>query len=55
MQKVQHIIRLLYHNFMIFLSDDNEQKQDIKLFLHITYELDATTHFVKDLLAQHSE
>lgn len=49
-------MKLLYHNFMLYLTDDNESRADIKLFLHIIYEIDVAMHFLKDLFAKyHSE
>lgn len=51
MTKVQHILKLLYHNFMLYLNDDNEARADIKLYLHVCYEIDASVHYLKDLFA----
>ena len=32
--KMQHLLKMLYHNFMLDLTEEKETSYDIKLFLH---------------------
>lgn len=49
LKKVQHLIRLLYHDFTLFLSEQTQTSYNLKLFLHVVYEIDSSVHFLKDI------
>ena len=35
---------------MIMLHDQKEASADLKLFLHVIYEIDSSIHYLKDIL-----
>ena len=35
---------------MIILNDQKEASYDLKLFLHVIYEIDSSIHYLKDIL-----
>lgn len=40
----------MYHNFTLYLTEEKESSYDLKLFLHVIYEIDCSMHFLKDVL-----
>lgn len=50
LQKIQNLLRILYHNFTLYLTEEKESSYDLKLFLHVIYEIDCSMHFLKDVL-----
>ena len=50
LRKIQYLLRLLYHDFMLYLTEDKETSYNLKLFLHVIYEIDSAMHYMKDIL-----
>ena len=46
---------MLYHDFMIQLSDMNETRAEILVYLSILYEIDVACHFLKDVFAKYDD
>jgi hypothetical protein len=44
------MLRLLYHNIMLFLTEEKDTSYNLKLFLHVIYEIDSAVHYMKDIL-----
>ena len=42
-------MRLLYHDFILCLSVQRETSYNLKLFLHVIYEIDSSIHYLKDI------
>ena len=49
------MLRILYHNFTLYLTEEKESSYDLKLFLHVIYEIDSSMHFLKDILFSRKE
>jgi len=54
LRKINHFIRILYHNFMLGLTE-KEDSYNLKLFLHVLYEIDSSVHYLKDILLSQKE
>lgn len=48
-------MHLLYHDFVIRLSGMGEARAEIQVYLHILYEIDVASHFLKDVFAKFEE
>jgi hypothetical protein len=55
LKKISHLLRLLYHNFMLSLTEEKESSFNLKLFLHVVYEIDSSIHYLKDILFSQKE
>jgi hypothetical protein len=53
--KMQHLLKMLYHNFMLDLTEEKETSYDIKLFLHVIYEIDCSMRYIKDIFYNNKE
>lgn len=43
-------MRLLYHNYMLNLTEEKDSSYNLKLFMHVIYEIDTAVHYLKDIL-----
>ena len=50
LKKIHYLLRLLYHEIMLSLADSKESSYNLKLFLHVIYEIDSSIHYLKDIL-----
>jgi hypothetical protein len=52
LRKIQYFLRLLYHDFMLNLTEEkaSNNSYNLKLFLHVIYEIDSSMHYMKDIL-----
>ena len=50
LKKIEHLMRLLYANYMLYIADDQQVEvgNDLRLFLHVIYEIDTSIRFIKD-------
>ena len=57
LKKIQYFFRLLYHDFMLNLTEEKESSSsyNLKLFLHVIYEIDSAMHYMKDILLSQKE
>ena len=57
LKKIQYFFRLLYHDFMLNLTEKKESSSsyNLKLFLHVIYEIDSAMHYMKDILLSQKE
>jgi hypothetical protein len=54
LKKIHHFLRILYHNFMLGLTE-KEDSFNLKLFLHVIYEIESSIHYLKDILFSQKE
>ena len=54
LRKIDHLLKLLYHNFMLNLAE-KEDSFNLKLFLHVVYEIDSAVHYLKDIFHSQKE
>lgn len=50
LKKIQYFLRLLYHNYMLKLTEEKDSSYNLKLFMHVIYEIDTAVHYLKDIL-----
>lgn len=57
LRKIEHLMRLLYANYMLYIADDQQVEvgNDLRLFLHVVYEIDTSIRFIKDCLYREKE
>lgn len=57
LRKIEHLMRLLYANYMLYIADDQQVEvgNDLRLFLHVVYEIDTSIRFIKDCLFREKE
>ena len=49
LSKIEYFLRLLYHDLMLYLAEVKDAPYNLKLFLHVIYEIDSSLHYLKDM------